>query len=457
MSDQLNDMTQWLSRVSLLQSERMTPARREQVKARAETLQRASRMARRAKTLSRAAKVSKRAWSNGMSSVSALSRRREHTMAMGMDAAEQQVQQQLDLTRAQSMAAMRQCSATNALMTSVKSKSRSTRNESGDGNGLLDDSDGEEDESGELMTRLALECASATAVAAPAAPPLQLSATTAGEGTVAPQLAQSAQAESSPAVQHLRRMQATGNHAAVDEAVDAVLDVGADEMSVLLGQLRVEPDSDKERASKFELYEQFADTVSTGRRALHAFWSACKPEFTGAGAGACAAVERSLAQLDRAQHCTVHFNEHRWFVHDMLAKADENNRRVESLLQGIKTKLELLAQQDECPICLEPLISPACATSAGAMSVGGGTGAAGSGVERERTAERKVVVLGCCHKVCEPCWRHWQQLKGQRAFCPLCRNDEFLGNVVEGHDIPAGLFARARSISRPLDATRGSE
>ena len=93
------------------------------------------------------------------------------------------------------------------------------------------------------------------------------------------------------------------------------------------------------------------------------------------------------------------------------------------MCQQALAQLELLAQQDDCPICLEPL-----------APTGGGDG--GDAPD----APAPPVVLGCCHKVCGPCWRHWLQLKGRGAFCPLCRNDEFLGNVVEGRGVPAALY-----------------
>ena len=94
-----------------------------------------------------------------------------------------------------------------------------------------------------------------------------------------------------------------------------------------------------------------------------------------------------------------------------LAKADANNRHIDTLLQGIKTKLELLARQTECPICLEPLEQGAPAggeAGDGAAGAGAGAGADAGGARGGHPA----VVLSCCHRVCAPCWRHWRRAQG---------------------------------------------
>lgn len=256
-----------------------------------------------------------------------------------------------------------------------------------------------------------------------------------------------AAAEATPprsAARALAAVCSAGDAAAADAAVDAALEVGAVEMDVLLQQLREEPEGDEERAAKFRLYEQFAETITEARTALLEFWAGVRADFEGTAGGAAgapggagAAVERSLRQLDGEQNCVVHFNSGRWFVHDMLRQADANNRRIDALLNGIKTKLELLARQSECPICLEPL---------GGCAGAGGVADSGECVDAAEGAG-EAIVLSCCHKVCAPCWRHWVALKGQRAFCPLCRSDEFLGNVVEGHGVPPALFRRARDLA----------
>ena len=88
-----------------------------------------------------------------------------------------------------------------------------------------------------------------------------------------------------------------------------------------------------------------------------------------------------------------------------------------ALTVDIKTKLELVAQQDDCPICLQALNLTECK------------------------------VLGCCHKTCLDCWQQWSEIKGGADFCPLCKNEEFLTDVCEGRALPAELFERVRSHS----------
>lgn len=74
------------------------------------------------------------------------------------------------------------------------------------------------------------------------------------------------------------------------------------------------------------------------------------------------------------------------------------------ILEDFQKKLEFLAKNDqqECPVCLEPF---------------------------EAEGEHAAATLGCCHKVCKECWETWSQLMHGRAFCPLCRHEEFLGEV----------------------------
>jgi hypothetical protein len=225
-------------------------------------------------------------------------------------------------------------------------------------------------------------------------------------------------------------------HAAALAMPAAVLEqqlaVGAGEMEQLLAQLRAEPDTDDERAAKFALYETFSETTQKAREALFTFWDGCKHEFGGDGGGgggggggqAREGVAHALKRLDRQENWAIEFADGRWFVFDMARKCDANSALIDSTLGSIKTKLELLARQDDCPICLEPLAEDA-----------------------EGGDDAGVVVLGCCHKVCRECWDEWVKLKRGRAFCPLCRNDEFLGDVVEGHGVPAPLWAQVRVAS----------
>merc|ERR1711998_726030 len=91
------------------------------------------------------------------------------------------------------------------------------------------------------------------------------------------------------------------------------------------------------------------------------------------------------------------------------AKADFHATAVTDITRKLRTidshenlGVELLARTEDCPICMEEL--HACG--------------------------QEPHVLSCCHKVCGECWSHWAELQGERAFCPLCRNEEFLGDLM---------------------------
>ena len=74
-------------------------------------------------------------------------------------------------------------------------------------------------------------------------------------------------------------------------------------------------------------------------------------------------------------------------------------------LDQIRVKLDLLGKQDDCPICLESLAA----------------------------MEEKPHVLRCCHKVCAECWSHWADMPNGGS-CPLCRNEDFLGNLYRANE-----------------------
>jgi len=191
---------------------------------------------------------------------------------------------------------------------------------------------------------------------------------------------------------------------------EADAEIDADELTQLLQQLRREPDNDEERAAKFVLYEKYADTVSDARKATLEFWQEALLEFEG---GARAKVEHDIKKLDGHQNLGFDFAQaaQRWFVYDMVQQAHRNADTIEQLLSGIRTKLELLGSQAECPICFEPFQEDDAVTGAG------DTG-------------RPAATLSCCHKVCKECWAHWQGINPHNAFCPLCRQQDFLVRIM---------------------------
>jgi len=191
------------------------------------------------------------------------------------------------------------------------------------------------------------------------------------------------------------------------------------EIEQLLQQLMVEPSEDADRIAKFGLYEGLMSTVEAARKTTFEFYEGCKEDFAEAGgASVQAAIEQSLKRIDGGDNMAVDFRDDRWFVYDMTRKLDSNNAMLGRVLQDIKTKLDLIAQQDNCPICLDTM---------------------------EDLAPTDVKVLGCCHKVCAECWTQWQAIKHGQAFCPLCKHEEFLTDVCEGHAVPPEMFQRVQA------------
>jgi len=181
--------------------------------------------------------------------------------------------------------------------------------------------------------------------------------------------------------------------------VEAMEEEGQLEMQELLQQLKVEPMEEAEQGAKFLLFEKYLETVEKMRHETFEFWAEAREDFHESGRGD---VERALKRIDAADNLGVEFVEGRWFVYDMTNKAGSNCALIGRNLAMIKSRLDLLAQQDECPVCLEQL------------------GECGE----------EPHVFGCCHKVCGECWEHWSNMHRGAAFCPLCRNEEFLGDIM---------------------------
>jgi len=190
------------------------------------------------------------------------------------------------------------------------------------------------------------------------------------------------------------------------EQVEEAEEVAISEMERLLAQLRVEPNTDEEREAKFELYVTYLETVCVIRKQTFEFWIECKPDFQQEArddkGAAVMSIEKSLKELDSEEAMGMpDFDGRIWFVYGMCKKAAANNVAIQAVLKMIRIKLELLSQQGECPICLENLDD-----------------------------ENVPQLLACCHKVCDECWEHWKALRHGRVFCPLCRNDEFVEDVM---------------------------
>jgi len=192
----------------------------------------------------------------------------------------------------------------------------------------------------------------------------------------------------------------------VAEEADEAEEIGADEMERVLVQLRREPKTDEERKAKFGLYEMYLETVVQIRKQTFEFWVECKADFEKESRDdkgpAIKSIEKSLKDLDSEENMGMpDFSGRVWFVYGMCQKAAANNDAIQKVLKMIRTKLELLSHQGECPICLD-----------------------------EFDNVHQPQLLACCHKVCDECWEHWKALRHGQVFCPLCRNDEFVEDVM---------------------------
>lgn len=192
--------------------------------------------------------------------------------------------------------------------------------------------------------------------------------------------------------------------AQLEDNADHTANVDENSMRQILNQLRKEPKDEKEITAKFGLYEDYLATVEDSRNATHNFWKECKPDFEAVDNSehVIKTIEKEIKAIDAEDNLSIIWSETRWFVYDMTKKADQNNDKLKACLHNLEIKLDLLDKEDECPFCLE--------------------------------AGNESVTLGCCHKACKECWTHWQQIKGSNAFCPLCRQGDFLENMAEAQN-----------------------
>jgi hypothetical protein len=175
-------------------------------------------------------------------------------------------------------------------------------------------------------------------------------------------------------------------------------------MNDLLSDLKSEPTNDEDCSRRFLLYEGHTETVATVRKSLLSFWENARADVP-AGA-AKDSIEASLVNIDHAENLEVYMEPRYWFVYSMAKKVTSNETKLGNVLREIQTKLELLASSEDCPICLESIENK----------------------EDEHT-------FGCAHKVHKECWAHWTAHctnNHKQPFCPLCRNDEFLEDILQG-------------------------
>mmetsp|Transcript_11656 Transcript_11656/g.14059 ORF Transcript_11656/g.14059 Transcript_11656/m.14059 type:complete len:377 (+) Transcript_11656:56-1186(+) len=175
------------------------------------------------------------------------------------------------------------------------------------------------------------------------------------------------------------------------------------EINDLLSDLKLEPTNDEDCSRRFQLYEEHTETVSTIRNSLLSFWLNAKDDVPNCSAKD--SIEASLANIDHAENLEVYLNPKYWFIYSMAKKVTLNENKIGKVLREIQIKLDLLASNSEdCPICLDSI----------------------DDVNHEH-------VFGCAHKIHKECWNHWSRHCSdnmKQPFCPLCRNDEFLQDIL---------------------------
>lgn len=202
-------------------------------------------------------------------------------------------------------------------------------------------------------------------------------------------------------VQRMMSMAAEGLGAPASVEAASVAPPATSTVDNLLKQLRREPNDEAECAAKFLLYEGYNSEVEKMRETLLNFHE----ETTSTVPAAIAFdMNKQIKDIDSTEAMGIPENAREWFVFHMMRTAERNNLKMAGILEGFEKKLEFLASSDqsECPVCLEDFAS-----------------------EGNHVPE----TLGCCHKVCKECWIHWSSVMGGNPFCPMCRQDEFLGAV----------------------------
>lgn len=178
----------------------------------------------------------------------------------------------------------------------------------------------------------------------------------------------------------------------------------SNEIELLLEQLIVEPTDSSELTAKFSLFESFSLTVTTLRDQTMQFYEDNIDHFEGEIK---ASIQKDIRKLDSADAWSITDDPTKWFVYGMTKKSNENSISIQRVLASITAKLAALDEElGECPFCIEII---------------------------QKGNEK---MLGCCHKVCVECWRNWVAIKGHAAFCPLCRHQEFITDILSSDLLP---------------------
>lgn len=202
--------------------------------------------------------------------------------------------------------------------------------------------------------------------------------------------------------------------------------VDAKERDDALSDLKVEPTNDEQRAAKFKIFETFSGQLDAVRSALLSLVAGSVATFpTSVAAG----VQQQVKQLDDTANMSIADAGRYWFVYDMSKMVFNNCDKMRHVSTSVEQKAAFLANstQTQCPICMETFEAPGAAGGRRSDD-DDGSGGGDDGDDGPRCVPR---VLQCCHRVCEPCWTQWVAIKGgpANAFCPICKNKEFLEEV----------------------------
>lgn len=182
----------------------------------------------------------------------------------------------------------------------------------------------------------------------------------------------------------------------VESGAGEVLDTEQDAKAVL-ETFRVEPKDDATTAEKCKVFESYFATIEKLRTDIESFWVESKDIFEGRSKQECERLMKNT--LDSEQAMGVHDRTDVWIMWLMLRQCQRNEVSMRGLLKTLESRLQILGAQDECPVCLDAL---------------------------EDADE--VTTLACCHKVCTGCYKYWTQMQ-PTAFCPVCRQHDFLDAV----------------------------
>jgi len=122
----------------------------------------------------------------------------------------------------------------------------------------------------------------------------------------------------------------------------------------LLKQVRIEPSGEEECAAKFSLYEGYSQQLEKIRALLFEFYEESAPTVP-PNIGRDWQRQLKKLDSHEAMGI-VDDDGRIWFVYHMMKTTERNNRVMTGTLEGFQRKIELLAKNDqaECPVCLEP-------------------------------------------------------------------------------------------------------